>query len=157
MANRSSSALFVLIVVAALLVLFALNGVESAPLNKWECRELVAERLGIKKTDDLYHPFVTTEEFEHESKSLVFHTPDDDVDGIGVSEVSDSGELGPVLPVIAEALSLNGKPGGALLIVTATIFFVSRHHSWSFDMMPNVSAVYYWSGDAIPINRRLAP
>eukprot|EP00922_Rhytidocystis_sp_ex-Travisia-forbesii_P065545 GHVS01097384.1.p2 GENE.GHVS01097384.1~~GHVS01097384.1.p2 ORF type:complete len:158 (-),score=17.79 GHVS01097384.1:556-1029(-) len=146
MANRSSSALFVLIVVAALLVLFALNGVESVETMAW--RAEVTERLGIKESDHVYQTFRWTRDF----KQLAFYTADDG-DGIGVTvrEVEHSGELGPVLPVIAQAIKLNGGRSGRqdLLIVTATHYFVSRHHSWWFNMMPNVAAVYYWSGDEI--------
>eukprot|EP00922_Rhytidocystis_sp_ex-Travisia-forbesii_P065540 GHVS01097379.1.p1 GENE.GHVS01097379.1~~GHVS01097379.1.p1 ORF type:complete len:221 (-),score=11.99 GHVS01097379.1:108-770(-) len=54
---------------------------------------------------------------------MVFHTPD--AGGVTVREVSDSAELGPVLPVIAEAIKLDGGRSGPqdLLIVTATHYF----------------------------------
>eukprot|EP00922_Rhytidocystis_sp_ex-Travisia-forbesii_P065538 GHVS01097377.1.p1 GENE.GHVS01097377.1~~GHVS01097377.1.p1 ORF type:complete len:285 (-),score=19.71 GHVS01097377.1:108-962(-) len=123
MANRSSSALFVLIVVAALLVLFALNGVESVETMAW--RAEVTERLGIKESDHVYQTFRWTRDF----KQLAFYTADDG-DGIGVTvrEVEHSGELGPVLPVIAQAIKLNGGRSGRqdLLIVTATHYFEMR-------------------------------
>eukprot|EP00922_Rhytidocystis_sp_ex-Travisia-forbesii_P067933 GHVS01101155.1.p1 GENE.GHVS01101155.1~~GHVS01101155.1.p1 ORF type:complete len:286 (-),score=23.66 GHVS01101155.1:88-945(-) len=123
MAHRSSAAHFLLIAIAALL-LFALNEVESGPTEEAEqCSLLheVASRLGIKVDDLLYKPFVDTQNFN----TVIFATYED-VGGIGVTvaELSDDGVVVESFPVIAPVLHILGNNDGALLMLTATNFFV---------------------------------